>query len=281
MPIKTFLASLTLSLIVGCAGQTTQDLPSGWSVVPDIGVFDFSHRVNGITQRPPGVSPAPNDWHILYLTKTQSGRWEASRTGEAGRAGTEAIWLDPQQKQIGLAAAGTALQTNGQAASVCENTVDYDRPASGYLACNSALVSEVKDLGVVFTPLRPLMAMTGTKITAFKADVPKLAAALSGVDLDTVSNEMTAIKTHQKEAAKEQYRQQQLAREAAVRHFQATATTGTKTLCGLIVDTRKDLVEVQLDGTGGQRQWTGRANIQPQGSVGPSARLRHCTRTYY
>tara|TARA_R100000789_G_scaffold76877_1_gene72241 strand:- start:220 stop:480 length:261 start_codon:yes stop_codon:yes gene_type:complete len=46
MPIKTFLASLTLSLIVGCAGQTTQDLPSGWSVVPDIGVFDFSHRVN-------------------------------------------------------------------------------------------------------------------------------------------------------------------------------------------------------------------------------------------
>lgn len=184
-------------------------------------------------------------------------------------------------KLIGLTAAGTAQQTNGNAASVCEKTVDYDRAASGYLACNSAMVSEVKDLGVIFKPLAPVMALSGTKITAYQADVPKLVSALAGVDLDALSGDMSAVKAHQQNAARAQYRQQRLARAAAEQHFQDTATIGSKTLCGMIVNIRADLVEVHIDGTGGERRWTKRSNIRPPGSLGPAAQLHHCGKTYY
>lgn len=106
MSIKHLISAIFMVVVAaGCAVQAPQELPSGWKVVPDIGLFEFSSQVTGIKRHSPGVGPAPQDWHVLYLTETQPGHWTASRTGDAGQPGTEAIWLDPQRKLISSGAA--------------------------------------------------------------------------------------------------------------------------------------------------------------------------------
>ncbi len=277
--MRYIVAFFICILLVACSAQPAGNPPSGWHFNKKVGEYDFSDRVKGIIQRPPGRISMPSHWHILYLTKQEDASWRASQVGDASTPSTEAIYLDPDTQTIGLAASGTSLQTNGQAASVCTKVIDYDRKRSGYLACNSELVSTVKDLGVIFIPLKPLMKLTGDDITAFELDQTVLAEALEKVNIDLVASELSAQYEHQQIAAKKAMLGQKAEREAQTAYFRAHATVGTKTLCGIVIAEIGSLVEIQLLGNK-QRVVAERDKLEMPRAIHGAEHIHHCARTF-
>lgn len=274
------IAIFAILLVSACASQIQPMASQGWKISKEIGLFNFKPRVIGVEKSINGIPMLPTEFHILYLTDLGNGAWMATIKGDASKVGTEVIWLDSQHKTLGLAATGTSLQTNLKSASVCGKVVDYDREKAGYLACNSNLVSRVKDLGLILAPLNAVMALTGDRIIAFEADTTKIAQALADVDLDGFARQLDAEFAEEQRYAKEQLAEQNQAREQYILQFQHNAGVGTRTLCGLVIGIRGNIVEVQSNLNKGQTAWLERSQITPPVAMPISSVLSHCAKLF-
>ncbi len=265
-------------LISACSSHPQSNSIQGWKISKEIGQFNFKARVVGVKRPLHEMPTLPPEFHIVYLTDMGNGSWSISREGDATYVGTEAIWMDSRAKTIGLAASGTTLQTDLKAASVCEKIVDYDRAQSGYLACNSELAVRVKDLGLILAPLNSLMALTGDRIIAFEADTDKISKALSGIDLNGFAAQLDDVYEEDQRYARQQYAKQMIASEKNIKRFQLSAGVGTRTICGLVINARGNLVELQLHSQMQGTTWVDREEILPPNALPSTSVIKHCAR---
>lgn len=204
--------------------------------------------------RPAG---GPAGYRIAYLIPKPEGAWQLSATGDASEPGVEAIWMNGRDRTLGLAAMGTALTSKGDQQSVCNMRHSGDRAKVGYSLCNSTMTKEIRDLGVLLTPM---YVITG-KIGAYRADTEKLSAALAQTDLNSVWAviDASADDLQRKQAAAIRREQDDLA------NWRASLQSGDETLCGPVVDTRDALVSIAIRGKG--LVWQRRGEVQPPHSV--------------
>ncbi|MBR9814448.1 hypothetical protein GYB61_11400 [bacterium] len=210
---------------------------------------------------------------IAFLVRGPDGSWKATTRANPGELGVEAIWLNSDQKRIGLATKGTAANSAATGADVCDLNTTGDRSRSGYSLCNSELVTEVRDIGVL---LRPLLAITGAKIRAFKVDEEKMRAALGRTDLDALYAQANELEQASLARSRQRTRTSNEQRSASLNRWRANLAPGNRTACGLAVELRPPLVSVQFhDAT----RWVRIDQLFPPGyfrSVGEAR--QHCLR---
>lgn len=270
--MRCFTAAFSaLSLL--CAVDASAANPvvvNGWTIDEDIGRFNFSRAVNGSTNVQGQVPETPYA-RIVYLVQQPNGTWQASLQADASQPGVEAIWLNGANRTLGLAAMGTALTTKGDQQSVCNMRQTGDRSKVGYSLCNSVFAREIKDLGVLLTPLHVL---TG-KIGAYRADSEKLSAALSGANIDQLwatVDRQTAI-AQQQDA--QQVRAQIQAEAQALAQWRAGLREGVQTLCGPVIEARASVVAISVRGRG--VVWQTREQVQPPGTADGFMAASYCS----
>ncbi|TAJ51630.1 MAG: hypothetical protein EPN60_04360 [Nevskiaceae bacterium] len=239
----------------------------GWTIEEDIGRVDFTPMVRGARNTKGQVRPAPRDGtRVAYLILQNDGSWLPAADADASEPGIEAVWLRKSDRTIGLAVMGTDLTTKGDQQSICNRRHTADRAKSGYSLCNSDLVSEIHDMGVLLTPL---FVLTG-KIGAYRVDSEKLAQALSGVDIDAFYDAVNRpiVEAEAREAANnaEAARQAALRREQRLedlKPWQSNLQPGDRTICGMVVDVRPAVISIQTPQNG--LKWIRRDAARPIG----------------
>lgn len=253
------LAALSL-VCAGGAAASNAVVVNGWTIDEDVGRFNFSRAVTGSTNIQSQVPEAPYA-RILYLVRQPDGTWQASLQADASQPGVEAIWLNGANRTLGLAAMGTALTTKGDQQSVCNMRQTGDRSKVGYSLCNSVFAREIKDLGVLLTPLHVL---TG-KIGAYRADSEKLSAALSGANIDQLWAEVDRQTAAAQQQASQQVRAQVQAEAQALTQWRAGLREGVQTLCGPVIEAKTSVVAISVRGRG--VVWQTREQVQPPGAA--------------
>lgn len=263
------IGALMLAGTVGAANANANT--SDWQVIDDIGSFNFAHVVRGAMRlETVGVPTPPPSFLIVYAVSQGDGSWRLHADADASQPGVEALWLLPEKKMVGLAATGTAMTSAGDRQSVCNSRHTGDRLKVGYGLCNSTLVSEIRDLGVLLTPLRPV---TG-KIASYRADVGKIQAIIANVNLDTVAFNLGQAR---QQLEREQTR---AAMESQVRFAQQLASwraglqIGSETDCGYVIETRGPMV--QIAGSNRSVMWLPREKVFPRGTRTPAELIINC-----
>lgn len=244
---------------------------SDWTVIDEIGRFNFVPLVRGSMQlESVGVAPPPPEFLIVYAVSEADGSWRLHADADASKPGVEALWVLPDRKMVGLAATGTAMTSAGDRQSVCNSRHTGDRNKVGYALCNSTLISEIRDLGVLLIPLRPV---TG-KIASYRADVTKIQALLADVDLDTVAfNLQQARQQVQREQVRDSMASQ-ARHEQQLAAWRAGLKGGTETDCGHIIETRGPMVRIA--GINSSVMWLPRDRVFPRGIRTPAERIINC-----
>ena len=242
-----FITSFTVSGIASPGSAQSNAIPAGeWKIEKRIG-------------------KGPGGRVTAYLVLQESGEWSSAVAANPDNPNVERLWLDTERRRVGLYAYGTSDNTVGDAINVCDYDFTGPRPEYRYSLCNSAFRKKVKDIGLIFGPIQ---AVTGMNIQAFHTDRKKLRSALAGIDLDAFANEAReaerqAEQDRREEIAREQMMAERrrkaneerkraeqqivLARlEAKAKPWRANLAPGDEVLCGMIVEKRKDIVQLQM-----------------------------------
>jgi len=258
--MKHLIGTLTAFSFMCATGSQAKDpvVVNGWVIDEDIGRLDFSRAVTGsatVQRQVPNASNA----RILYLIKQPDGTWKASPQANASQPGVEAVWLNGASRTLGLAAMGTTLTTKGDKQSVCNMRQTGDRSKVGYSLCNSDFKQEIKDLGVLFTPLEVI----GGKVSSYRADSESLHAALSDTDIDLLWAEVDRLAVIAQQEEDRRIQAQVQAANQALAQWRAGLREGIQTLCGPVIEAKSSVVAISVRGRG--LVWQTREEVQPPG----------------
>lgn len=262
--------TFAILLVSGCASSPVPaGADSDWVIEGEAAKFPYGKSSHAASAHRGVYHPPGEQVVAAFLHKDNAGNWKALLEADPNQLGVEAIWLDGETRRVGLAALGTARNTDGKGQAVCNLDVSGDRRKTGYSLCNSELTTTVKDLGLIFTPIK---LIPGLHIAALKVDRDKMAAALDGIDLSDLhaaayGREMALEKSaHDARTAQlrerelqranaeklwqlqlanaEKLRQQQLRTKGVA--WQNQVSRGDESVCGLVVEVKRPIALVQF-----------------------------------
>lgn len=248
--MRPLIPLLALALAACASNPAATTGGSGWTIEEAAGEGDYkpihtltlsdpqSARVRGV------YAPEGPATTVFFLERQAGGRWAPSLDADARQPGVEALWLDGNRRVVGLAAIGTASNSAGDGRDVCNMDAAGNRDDLGYYSlCNSEFATQVKDLGLLFAPLR---VIPGMDIRALEVDVEKLQQALDSIDLDSIYQ--AAIQRDQQltSASRQAANQINRARLDRLASWRNSLSPGDDSVCGIVVEVRPPLAAVQF-----------------------------------
>lgn len=171
--------------------------PAKWTVIESEGRWDYTRKIKGSTALSSEVKnymkAPPEKLRFGYLVKGEDGVWQFAADANAVNYGVEALVLDPEKKEVGLAAVGTRMNSAMAFSIICNATGDIDedkksiadRSRVGYQLCNSEFAKYSYDASLILAPVKVLLRLAnGYSAQWISVDKAKLALAVKDVDFD-------------------------------------------------------------------------------------------------
>lgn len=268
--LRPFVTSMVLTLAACASGAAQAPLSEGWTVEKDVTTATRTSLVYPGTIRPEGTE-------VIYVTEVSDGLWIPEKSANLADPATEALWLDPTTRTVGLAATGVHIDPIDKKQDGCLEGDDYNR-ARGYSACTSRLTGKAgwydKTMGVLDT-LASAPGMTSTAapaVLSYELKPRWVREALAGADLDDWVRRAATYRAEQEPVAaataeiaaglaaqQAMLAEDRLLEEATA--YRASLQRGNRTVCGLVLALDPPLAQIQF--IGGDTRWVSMREILP------------------
>lgn len=276
--LKRSMAVGACALQACATGGGDAPLAGGWSVEKDVTTASQTSLVYPGTVRPEGTE-------VIYVTEVSDGVWVPQKSADLTDPATEALWLDPATRTVGLAATGAYLDPIDKKWDGCLEGQDYNR-ARGYSACTSRLTGKAgwydKTMGVLDTLASApgVTSADGPAVLSYELKPRWVREALAGADLDDWVRRAATYRAEQEPVAaltaktaaglaarQAMLAEDQLLEEATV--YRASLRRGDRTVCGLVLALDPPLAQIQF--VGGDTRWVSLTEILPPNRVADPA----------